>query len=251
MAEIWQTISFNGSSIDIWRINLKAGAKTLATAQASLSRAELARAAHLLMEDDRRRFIMSRAALRSSLSHYLALAPEAIRFSIDAQGQPSLPAHLGWNFSMARRRDQAVIAVAQGMQLAIEFETVDLHSEAMFDFANYCCHAGAELPATISSSSRTECYRRGVREAVMRKALGRSAAFVPSLAGVAAEARSPRLLSSDPANGKLDDWALLDLEFGDAVAALMVAHTSQPTVADEDPCTETLAQQLMRVGYPW
>jgi 4'-phosphopantetheinyl transferase len=75
--------------IHVWRIDLDA-APALPAGGPLLSPDEQARAARLLCEDKRGRFIAGRSVLRVLLARYLGEAPQALTFRYGPHGKPAL-----------------------------------------------------------------------------------------------------------------------------------------------------------------
>ena len=82
-AEIWQTaparLTFPLDRIDIWRVCLDSPELSAREGCEILAPDEIARASRFHFEDDRRRFVKCRAALRILLGRYLATSGEGFR----------------------------------------------------------------------------------------------------------------------------------------------------------------------------
>jgi 4'-phosphopantetheinyl transferase len=127
-AQYWQPSSHQPSPapglIHVWRIDLAPGAGSPAAATL-LSCDERERAARLLCEHKRARFIAGRSALRRLLGHYLGTAPQTLVFSYGPHGKPALitgasEATLTFNFSHSE--DLALLAVTTDREVGIDIE---------------------------------------------------------------------------------------------------------------------------------
>lgn len=92
-----------------------------------LNNEERDRANRFYFDRDRRRFIAARSGLRLILARYLAVGPEALRFTYGAQGKPALAAggaapHL--QFNLSHSGEMALYAVASGCAVGVDLEMV-------------------------------------------------------------------------------------------------------------------------------
>jgi 4'-phosphopantetheinyl transferase len=91
----------------------------LAPMMAMLSRDETERASRFRFEDDRSRFIASRAILRQLLSLSVAYEPESISLEYNPWGKPALAAKFADNdirFNLSHSHGLAVYAIARGRE---------------------------------------------------------------------------------------------------------------------------------------
>jgi 4'-phosphopantetheinyl transferase len=107
--------------VHLWRIDL-----TLADSIgfAVLSDDELERAARFHFENDRSRFKVARAALRTILGRYANLIPDALVFCQNAYGKPFLtnPRAAGLHFNLSHSKDVALLGVAREREVGIDVE---------------------------------------------------------------------------------------------------------------------------------
>jgi 4'-phosphopantetheinyl transferase len=88
-----------------------------------LTPAERARAARFLYADDRARFVVGRALLRTALGERLHCEPAAVVLRIGRRGKPHPPAP--WRCSVAHSGTQVIVAVVQGAQVGVDVERID------------------------------------------------------------------------------------------------------------------------------
>jgi surfactin synthase thioesterase subunit/phosphopantetheinyl transferase len=116
-----------GDEVHLWRVRLNVPAPALAALAATLAPDEQARAAHFLREQDRARFVASRAALRAVLAGYAGLPPECCRFGYTAHGKPFLlgpPALTRLQFNLSHSDDLALVAVACDRPVGVDVERI-------------------------------------------------------------------------------------------------------------------------------
>jgi 4'-phosphopantetheinyl transferase len=98
--------------IAVWAVPLGASPDTLARAWQLLDAGERERAARLLREVDRTRFVIAHARLRELLAGAVGRAPAALVFEPSEHGKPRLLDAGGVEFNLAHDGDLAVVAVA-------------------------------------------------------------------------------------------------------------------------------------------
>lgn len=111
--------------MDVWAIALDVPQATLNRLGAWLSQEERARAARFTFHRDRRRFVVSHAAMRAILAAEVGCDPRELRFVTNAFGKPALgdpPFEVGFN--LAHSGELALCAVARGVEVGIDLEAV-------------------------------------------------------------------------------------------------------------------------------
>jgi 4'-phosphopantetheinyl transferase len=109
------TSGLGPDDVHVWTIN-PGSRQGGAGRQATLDRAERARAACYRSPADRLGFVLRRTALRSILASYTGLDPAGIRFETDHRGRPCLAADHGCDgldFNVTRTVDLALVAVSR------------------------------------------------------------------------------------------------------------------------------------------
>jgi 4'-phosphopantetheinyl transferase len=92
-----------------------------------LSADETARSERFRFPEDRKRFVVCRAALRSILGARLDISPADVRFDYGEYGKPSLSGNTGesgLHFNVAHSRGLGCIAVASGRNVGVDVEAV-------------------------------------------------------------------------------------------------------------------------------
>lgn len=110
----------------IWTFQIDLTSEGYETANAILSADELERAGGFSFEQDRRRFVATRAGLRIILGTCSGLTPTALRFRYGPFGKPLLdnPTRSGLHFSVAHSSDRAIVAVTRHQNLGVDIERV-------------------------------------------------------------------------------------------------------------------------------
>jgi len=200
--------------IHVWRIDLAADPGSPADT-AALSPDEHERAARLLCEHKRARFIAGRSTLRRLLGQYLGARPQTLVFRYGPHGKPALDtgtsaAILTFNFSHSE--DMALLAVATGRDVGIDIE----YRHRDISVASFTRHILSEnetaalqrLPAErhkqalLTAWTRKEAYVKALGEGLARSLKSVSA-------GIADD--EPAVRELEDANGEPRLWKFTPL----------------------------------------
>ena len=107
--------------VHVWSVDLGRPAAHLAGA---LSEDELLRVANFKVEDGRRRFVGTRAALRTLLGRYLDKDPGTLRFAASATGKPRLDPPSLLQFNVSHSGEVAMIAVTRERDVGVDVEQI-------------------------------------------------------------------------------------------------------------------------------
>ncbi len=105
--------------IDVWQIPLD---REFVNAERILAPEELARGRRFHFERHQRRFMTARSMLRIILARYLNTEPEAIQFSYNTHGKPSVLSNVALEFNLSHSQDTALLAVGQHYELGVDIE---------------------------------------------------------------------------------------------------------------------------------
>jgi 4'-phosphopantetheinyl transferase len=218
-AQSWQSAARQQppapGEIHVWRIDLACAASPDPVSLHSPDERE--RAAHLLIDNKRVRFVAGRAALRRVLGQYLGVAPRSLVLTYGAHGKPALDhgemaAGLAFNFSNSE--NLALLAVGYAPALGIDTEHRGRHiSEAPFahhilseseaaELARF--PAGQRTAALLSAWTRKEAGLKALGVGLLRPMCGFTTGF-----GSEREAVVRRL---EDADGKRQRWSLIALD---------------------------------------
>ena len=159
-------------TVDLWCIDLDAPEPGPVALDALLDDAERDRGARFLRMDDRRRFVVRRAALRRILASYVSQPPSRIALVTGPWGKPFLPG--GPFFNLSSSGSMAVCAVRWEGEVGVDLERVRPVPEA--DSIAARCFAPEEYRwyATARRDSPDLGFARAwVRWEACQKALGR------------------------------------------------------------------------------
>ena len=181
-----------------------------------LSRDEQERADRFRQPEDRRRFTVARASLRSILGEYQALDPQSLRFSYSELGKPALfsssnPANL--SFSVAHSGAYALVACGSGLTLGVDVEhlrllrDVDLLAKSLLPPADY-----AQLIAKPAELQKRDLLQEWTRREAVGKALG---------TGIAIAVSGNEAALANPAH-----WTIRDIDMGHEYVAALAAETA-------------------------
>jgi len=90
---------------------------------AVLSADERARWRSLRFGQNRREYLATRILVRTALSHYYPLAPEAWRFQLNPHGKPHADPDCGLRFNLSNSLDMVVCLIAKGDEVGIDLES--------------------------------------------------------------------------------------------------------------------------------
>lgn len=118
------------SQIDLWLAfyGEMTNERLLANMRTLLSRTEREQQERFYFADDRLRYLVTRAMVRTVLSHYAAVAPVDWTFSANAYGRPGIAdVHqdaTGLNFNLSHTRGLIVLAVGRQRDLGVDTENL-------------------------------------------------------------------------------------------------------------------------------
>ena len=190
-------VILNGDGVHVWRIALDLPRHRVADLAAHLSGEEQARADKFLVEEARRRFVVSHGATRSILSRYLGLRAEELRFVTGERGKPNLVAIAGAPaicFSLSHSGEVALCAVAEGREVGVDVEQIrPVPAWREITARHFSAGERQALRSLAEDQAREAFFHGWTRKEAYSKALGegvsqRWTAFTVSLQpGAAAE----------------------------------------------------------------
>jgi len=187
--------------VHVWRIDLAAGAGS-PTAATLLSSDERERAARLLCEHKRARFIAGRSALRRLLGNYLGAAPQTLVFRYGPHGKPALvtgASETVLTFNFSHSEDLALLAVTTDREIGIDIE----YRHRDISVAPFARHILSENEAAALQRLPEEQHQQALLTAWTRKE-----AYVKALGeGLARSLKSfsAGIADDEPAVRRLED----------------------------------------------
>jgi 4'-phosphopantetheinyl transferase len=248
--------------IDVWLTRMSAASdEGVERCRAGLAPDELAICGKFHHDADRRRAVVTRSLVRTTLSRYVPVPAESWRFEHGVHGRPEIaaPAGTGLRFNVSHTREIVVCAVARGSDVGVDVERFDSTRDLRAVASNVC--SADELSAMRAMA--TEAFEKNLlalwtlKEAYL-KARGLGFALQPSHltfdldaeAGVAASF-SPEV-SDDPAR-----WWFATLDAGDehllSIALGRPGAPSSCALFEAVPCgagVRGVAPRVLRASSP-
>lgn len=188
--------------------------------EALLDREERARSMRFLRAADRRRFVLSHAALRLFVARCLDVPPVAVHYETGARGKPRLgPSLAPLEFNLSHSGAWALLAAARERPVGVDVEQVRDVPEVLSVADTQFSAAEREALRSLPPGERQVAFFRAwTREEAVIKATGEGlgrdlGSFDVGLAPVSAPA--PR----DGRSGTVAGWSLRDLRAPDGYAA--------------------------------
>jgi 4'-phosphopantetheinyl transferase len=126
---------------------------------ALLDDAERARAARFAFDEDRQSYIAAHALLRLELSRCANRTPQDWRFGATALGKPFLLDPLrDLRFSISHTRGMVAVAVAQGVEIGVDVESVDRRAESMKLAERFFAPDEVAQLAAVEGSARRDLF---------------------------------------------------------------------------------------------
>lgn len=110
------------AGIEVWLLEFDTDATQRSDDWSLLSVNEKIRAQRFRQQQDRVRFIMTRAALRRLLAERVMTPPDILRIATDCFGKPHLQTHSGIQFNISHADGFALIALSTQGEIGIDIE---------------------------------------------------------------------------------------------------------------------------------
>jgi 4'-phosphopantetheinyl transferase len=194
-----------------------------------LSEDELLRAADYKVEGGRRRFVATRAALRTLLGRYLDQDPATLRFGTTPNGKPRLDPPSKLQFNVSHSGSVGLIAIASETQVGIDVEQIKPRERQ--DGIARRVFTQAERDAIDGDD---DFFRHWVAKEAFVKATGRGMSSVKSFEVLLDAPGGARLTH---VGGDLEEatrWSLIPLEAPSGYAAALVARGAVAGVQERD-----------------
>jgi 4'-phosphopantetheinyl transferase len=206
--------SLEPHEVHIWRISLLASQAQLEQLRMLLSDDELERADRFRFERHRRRFITGRAVVRILLGRYTNRPPEALVFSYNSQGKPSLKDVGSLEFNFTNSSDLALLCVARQTQLGIDLEHLGRHADYAGIVNRFFAEREVEELFSLPESRRHAAFLTGwTRKEAYIKALGTGLSLPLDRFVVTIDPEvAPALLSADDRTDEPDRWMFRHME---------------------------------------
>jgi len=160
--DVGRLLTLSPSEIHLWLAFYEEADEDLHSAYREiLEPAEKAREPRFYFAADRRRYLVTRALVRTVLARYLPLAPRDWRFAANAYGRPEIAnaqgRRSGLSFNLSHTRDLIVLGVTRGRALGVDVENLG-RREAVIDVARHY-FAEAEVSALARVPAAQQHHR--------------------------------------------------------------------------------------------
>ena len=160
-------------SVALWVVALDAPELADGEYESCLSAQERQRALKLRVAQDRKRFTITRSALRHILAGAVNLNASEIKFEYSPGGKPEILSDAGWSFSVSHSGDRALIALTQRRRVGVDVEQMTHSYAQLQDVARTLDRHQRDALALLPAEAAAKAfYRAWVRREAMLKALG-------------------------------------------------------------------------------
>jgi 4'-phosphopantetheinyl transferase len=201
-----RSIQLGSDEVQVWAVWLAAPETILTQYWDDLSEEEQNRAGRFRFDDLKRRYILSRGALRALLGYYTGRPRKDVALSYGPKGKPFLPDHAKLQFNTSHSADLALYAFTYGSELGVDIEQIrplaGLESVASRFFSTREISDLLSLPPESRMPAFFRCWTR--KEAYI-KAIGDGLSMNLDAFQVTLLPQDPPRLAS--AKNTQDDWA--------------------------------------------
>lgn len=161
-------IALGMDEVHLWLVDLEVSSALLSTLAAYLSPEESARAARFYFARDHDHFTVAHALLRLLLAAYCQVAPEALRFILNAYGKPALelpPGQPQVYFNLSHSHHLALYAFTRVCELGVDIE----YMRGDIEYTELAAHAFSPRERAALASLPVELKATGFFNAWTRK----------------------------------------------------------------------------------
>ena len=217
------------NAVHLWGIELDGSLRCLERCAQWLDEEEQHRAARLVREKDRQRYVFAHGGLRAVLSRYLEIGPDVVEMYRSEAGKPSLSRELrgqpAITFNMSHAHGRALIAVSKRREVGVDLERVRSDVEvAKLSERYFAPSEHATIMQSTQELRAARFFRYWVSKEAVLKAQGiglralSQCEILLGADGVGAEAR-------DPVGSPLqDNWRIRLLSCGEGWEAAVAAQ---------------------------
>ncbi len=226
----WRSrINLELKAVHLWGIELDGSPRCLERCGQWLDEEEQHRAARLVREEDRSRYVFAHGGLRAVLSRYLGASPGRIALHRSAEGKPFLRTELSGQptitFNMSHAHGRALIAVSMGQEVGVDLERIRLDVEvAKLSERYFAPSEHTRIMQAAQEQRAGRFFRYWVSKEAVLKAQGvglqalSQCVVLLGADGVGAEIRVPE------GSRLQDDWTVRLLSCGEGWEAAVAAQ---------------------------
>lgn len=209
--------------VHLWRVPLERPPETVGDLQRCLAPDELARAARFRFARDARRYIVTRAILRTLLGRALSLNAADVCLQYSDEGKPALDAshQSDLQFNVAHSHELALVALTRGAALGVDLEyRRKLEDARRFAQRFFSAQEVAALSAAPAAQQPAFFFRIWTRKEAFIKATGKG--LSQPLGAFSVMDAGGRPLPHVQLDGVTTAWRMWDLSPADDYAAALV-----------------------------
>lgn len=200
------------SEIHLWRIDLESANAAHTSDANPLSADEIARASRFYFEVDRRRFSVTRIALRRILGGYISVDPAEIRFVYTEHGKPDLSQSQNRQcvrFNVSHSGRFGIIAVSLSRRIGVDVEQYRAMEFLEIARRYFSEREYSDLKAVPAGELEHYFFSYWTRKEAVLKAMG--VGIANSLNQISLAVDSPRLIDCPGDPNALRQWWIMDL----------------------------------------
>lgn len=219
-----RSLTLSGGELHIWRADMASFATHEKMLISVLAEAELERANSYRQEQDRKRSMLARAALRDILGRYMDVDPRGFRFSVAGRGKPVLDpdAHArAPRFSVSHSGNIVLFAFSLEHDTGVDVEAVR-HNLDVVQIARrfFAPSEVGELLGLPAISRETAFFTGWTRKEAYLKARAEGIAYgLNRFAVTLAPGEPARLISDERYPEEVASWRLHEIPLGSDYAA--------------------------------
>ena len=232
------TVDLAADEVHVWALPLTMVDDALRETSADLSPDERQRAARFTRDEPRRRFVVSRGALRTILGHHLGVAPRDVPLAYANNGKPELKAG-ELHFNLTHSGELALVAVAKGCAVGVDLERVRPVRQRDEIAGRYFAPAEIGAILELDESQRTDAFLRcWTRKEAVLKVIGTGLGY-------------PLDAFAVPVGTDIDTDAWIDLAGHGSFAAAHCRLQQVNPCADYVAAVATLSQERLPVCFTY
>jgi len=163
--------------VHLWGIELDGSPRCLQQCAHWLDKEEQHRAARLVREEDRQRYVLAHGGLRAVLSRYLGIDPDRVELSRNEEGKPfvtrGLRGQSAITFNMSHAYGRALIAVSRGQEVGVDLERIRSGIEvAKLSERYFAPSEHTEIMQSVQEERAARFFRYWVAKEAVLKAQG-------------------------------------------------------------------------------
>ncbi len=226
--------------IHLWRITLDAPDALPSSARNLLSPDETARADRFLRDEHRRRFTVTRGALRILLGRYLSMSPAAVAFAYGDKGKPRFAdTDACLEFNVSHSNELALVAFANGRALGVDVEWTRTRAAGESIARRFFSPAETTALMALPEADREWAfYACWTRKEAYIKARGEGVSLGLDTFGVTlAPGTPPKLLFAKEGEAEVRRWTFEDIDPGPGYAGALAYEGTPASIQcfDFDP----------------